>query len=117
VPSKFVKPDEVLSAVLGSSETVLRNQITQLVLAYAEANGLLKEGPPIKLAVDENSEEGKNNFFLQRILKMAKGQNLGNHIMIVADEKLERLFEGQKEIRIDHLTDFIELHMESVPDL
>jgi chromatin remodeling complex protein RSC6 len=116
VPSKFVKPDEVLSAILGSSEPVLRNQITQLVLAYVESKGLLKEGPPIVPAVDENSEEAKNNFCLRLILKLAKGRDLGNYTMVVADEKLQRLFEGKKMIRIDHMTGYIELHMESVPD-
>jgi hypothetical protein len=49
-------------------------------------------------------------------LKLAKGRDLGNYTMVVADEKLQRLFEGKKMIRIDHMTGYIELHMESVPD-
>ena len=53
LPSKYVKPDDVLSAILGSSKKVARNQITDLVLKYITSNNLVVATTPLTISADE----------------------------------------------------------------
>jgi chromatin remodeling complex protein RSC6 len=50
--SKFVQPDEILSAIVGP-EQIARNQITEKVLEYAAGNGLIDLQTKTKINADE----------------------------------------------------------------
>jgi chromatin remodeling complex protein RSC6 len=50
--SKLVQPNEILATIVGT-EPVARNQVTEMVLEYAAANGLIDPQTKTKINADE----------------------------------------------------------------